>query len=155
MGFSLSTPVTGAAQTGFTSPTYTVASDNAPDINAKQWAVTALGGTQAGVVAHSVSAPFTISQFRPKNPQTLKALNKLTGQLDSVGMNTYKTITRKGVLPLAGQAYRTMRITTVIECPAGADTADAANVRAALSAHLGALAQQSAGLGDTIVTGVL
>lgn len=50
--------LTGAEQTGFTSPTYTTAADNAPDFNAKQVAVTAVGGTQAGVTAHSVSSPF-------------------------------------------------------------------------------------------------
>jgi hypothetical protein len=48
-----------------------------------------------------------------------------------------------------------MQITTVIDLPAGADTADAANVRAALSAHFGALSQQSAGVGDTTVSGIV
>jgi len=67
----------------------------------------------------------------------------------------YKFITRKGVLPLAGQPYSTMLITTIIEVPAGADLADASNVRAALSAHFGSLSQQSAGFGDTSVTGIM
>jgi hypothetical protein len=70
-------------------------------------------------------------------------------------MNTYKVITRKGVLPLAGQSFRNMTITTIIEVPAGADTADQANVKAALAAHAGALWQQSAGVGDTLMTGTL
>jgi hypothetical protein len=48
-----------------------------------------------------------------------------------------------------------MQITTIIDVPAGSDTADAANVRAALSAHIGALSQQSAGIGDTGVTGIV
>jgi len=69
-------------------------------------------------------------------------------------MNVYKVITRKGVTPLAGQPSRTLLITTSIEVPAGADTADAPNVRAALSAHIGTLSQQSAGIGDTGVSGV-
>jgi hypothetical protein len=47
-----------------------------------------------------------------------------------------------------------MIITTVIEVVAGSDTADASNVRAALSLHIGALSQQSAGIGDTSVTGI-
>jgi len=42
MTFALSSPVTGAAQTGLTSPTYTVTADTPPDANAKQYAVTAL-----------------------------------------------------------------------------------------------------------------
>lgn len=59
MSFTLTSPITGAAQTGFTSPTYTLTSDLAPDNNGKQVAVTALGGTQVGVTTHSVAAPFT------------------------------------------------------------------------------------------------
>jgi len=155
MPFNLTSPITGAAQTGLTSPTYTLTQDNPPAINAKQWVASAIGGTQSGVVAHSVAAPFTVSMFRPQNPQVLKPVNAVTGVLDRVPMNTYKVITRKGVLPLAGQAYRNMIITTMIEVPAGADTADPANVRAALSAHIGALSQQSSGIGDTVVQGVL
>jgi hypothetical protein len=64
-------------------------------------------------------------------------------------------ITRKGVLPLAGQPYQTMQVTSIIEVPAGSDLADPSNVRAALSAHIGALSQQSAGVGDTAVSGLL
>nr|UJQ85505.1 MAG: hypothetical protein 2 [Leviviridae sp.] len=155
MAFALTSPITGAAQTGFTSPTYTHAADMAPDVNGKQVAVTAIGGTQAGVVAHSVAAPFTITFVRPKTFKVLGKPNPVTGLLPSVPMNTYKVITRKGVLPLAGQPYATLRVTTIIDVPAGSDAADAANIRAALSAHLGGLAQQSAGIGDTSVTGVV
>jgi len=153
MTWAPSTPVTGAAQTGLTTPTYTLTSDVAPDVNGKQHAITALGGTQTGVVAHSVAAPFTVTFWRPKTFKSLGLLNA-NGQLSSVAMNVYKVITRKGVLPLAGQAYKNMQITTIIEVPAGSDTADSANVRAALSLHLGALNQQSAGLGDTTISGV-
>jgi hypothetical protein len=70
-------------------------------------------------------------------------------------MNTYKVITRKGVLPLAGQAFKNMVITTVIEVPAGSDVADPNSIRAAVSAHIGALSQNSSGYGDTIVNGML
>lgn len=45
MTMNLTTPLTGAAQTGFTAPTYTLTLDVNPAQNAKQWAVTALGGT--------------------------------------------------------------------------------------------------------------
>jgi hypothetical protein len=155
MAWSLTSPVTGAAETGFTAPTYTHVADQAPDVNAKQVAVTALGGTQAGVVAHTVAAPFTTSVFRPKTFKVLPKTNPVTGQLPSVPMNVYKVITRKGVLPLAGQPYSIARMTTIIEIPAGSDTADAANLRAMQSMHIGSLSQQSAGVGDTTVAGVL
>lgn len=155
MTFSLSSPITGGAQTGFTAPTYTHVPDNFPDVNGKQVAVSALGGTQAGVTVHSVSSPFTIAALRPKAYKVLGKTNPVTGLLPSVPVNQYKVITRKGVLPLAGQPFSAARITTVIEIPAGSDTADPSNLRAMFSAHIGALSQQSAGLGDTVVSGVL
>lgn len=66
MTINVTTPITGGAQTGFTAPTYTNAADLSPDINAKQYAVTGLGGTQAGVTAHAASSPFLITYYRPK-----------------------------------------------------------------------------------------
>lgn len=155
MAISLTSPVTGSAQTGLTSPTYTHVSDVAPDVNGKQYAVTALGGTQTGVTVHSVASPFTTSFWRPKVMKILGNPNPITGVIGSVSRNVYKVITRKGVLPLAGQPYQTMLITTTMEVPAGSDTADAPNVRAALSMHFGSVSQQSAGIGDTAVLGVL
>ena len=155
MSFALTSPITGQAQTGLTSPTYTHVSDSAPDITGKQVAVTALGGTQTGVTTHSMSSPFTLTFFRPKVFRFLGKPNPTTGLIKDVPRNSFKLITRKGVLPLAGQPFQNMQITTVIDLPAGADTADAANVRAALSAHFGAIVQQSAGIGDTTVSGVV
>lgn len=155
MSVNLTSPITGAAQTGFTSPTYTHVSDVAPDSNGRQVAVTALGGTQTGVIAHSVAAPFTLTVVRPKVYKVLGKANPVTGLISNVPKNVYKFITRKGALPLAGQPYQTMLITTVIEVPAGADLADAPNLRAGLSAHFGGIAQQSAGFGDTAVSGIL
>jgi len=155
MTFSLTSPVTGSSQTGLTTPTYTLTTDTAPDNNGKQFAVTALGGTQTGVTAHSVAAPFTVTAVRPKTLKSLGQPNPVTGVVKVVPRNTYKVITRKGVLPLAGQPYATMLITTTIEVPAGADLADAPNIRAALSAHIGSINQQSAGIGDTAVSAIL
>lgn len=154
MAISLTTPVTGGAQTGLTSPTYTVSVDVAPDVNGKQWAVTALGGTQSGVTVHTVSAPFTVAFWKPKVNKTLGTPNPNTGIISGVGRNVYKQITRKGVLPLAGQPFQTMLASTSIEVPAGSDSADAPNVRACLSLHFGAANQQSAGIGDTVVSGI-
>lgn len=155
MAVNITSPLTGAAQTGFTSPTYTLTPDIAPDNNGKQSAVTGLGGTQAGVISHSVASPFTITVVRPKVLKTLGQPNPVTNVVKNVPRNVYKVITRKGVLPLAGQASAVMLITTTIEVPAGADLADPSNVRAAESAHIGALNQVSAGLGDTSVSGII
>lgn len=155
MTITVTSPITGAAQTGLTTPTYTLTADLAPDNNGKQNAVTALGGTQTGVTTHSVASPFTITATRPKVMRFLGKPNPVTGLVREVPRNTYKVLTRKGVLVLAGQPYTNMQITTIIDVPAGSDTVDSANVRAALSAHIGALSQQSAGIGDTANSGII
>lgn len=153
--FNPSTPITGAAQTGLTSPTYTIVEDSAPSSNAEQYAITALGGTQTGVETHSVSRPFTVTMFRPASFKALGLPNPVTGVVASVPRNVFKVITRKGVVPLSGQSPVVMLVTTEISVPAGADDADPESVRAALSAHFGTLWAESAGIGDSCINGVL
>lgn len=156
MSYNPTSPLPGATQTGFTSPTYTLSSDIAPENNAVQHAVTALGGTQPGTVdAHSVSRPFTLTAIRPKVFKYLGIPNPVTGLIGQVPYNRWKFLTRKGVLPLSGQPNKIAQIYTVVEIPAGVDTADADNIRAALSAHVGLLTDQSTGIGDSLVTGIL
>lgn len=156
MSFTLTTPVTGGAQTGLTTPTYTIAADTAPTSAGKQYAVTALGGTQTGVdSASSPSKPFTVTLERPATLRALPALNGSTGVLPNVPRNVYKIRVRKGVVPLTGQAPQTLIAELAISVPAGADTADAANIRAAMSLLIGSLNQISASIGDTLVTGVI
>jgi len=153
--WSPTSPITGAAQTGLTSPTYSFVADTAPDSNGKQVAITALGGTQTGVTTHSGGAPFTVTFAKPKQYKSLGKANLQTGVVGSVPRNTYKLITRKSVIPMAGQPPTVMMVTTTIEVPAGADTYDAPNVHAGVSAHLGALAENSVGLGDTVVSNII
>jgi len=155
MAITIPASITGAAQTGFTTPGYTTVADTPPDVNSKQNAVTALTGTQTGVDVHSVSKPFTITVTRPKVMQALGKPNPVTGLIAKVPQNTYKVLTRKGVLPLAGQPNQMLIIRTEILVPAGSDTADAPNIKAALSAHIGSLSSFSAGFGDTVLNGVL
>lgn len=155
MSIAVTSPVTGAAQTGFTAPTYTNVVDVAPDINGRQYAVTALGGTQVGVRTHAVSDPFTVTFNRPKAPKALQSPNPVTGRYGSVPKNTYSVIIRKGVNFAANQAPEIMLARCYIDVPAGSDAFDSANVRAAMSLMIGALTQQSAGWGDTLVNGVI
>lgn len=155
MAVTIGTPITGAAQTGLTSPTYTLTTDIAPDANGKQYAVTALGGTQAGVTFHSVSSPFTLTVSRPRVFKSLGKPNPTTGLVKDVPMNVYKFLTRKGVTPLAGQPYAIAMCRIEISIPAGSDTADSANLRAMLSAAFGAAWAQSSGFGDTVASGIL
>lgn len=155
MAFSPTSPVTGAAQTGLTSPTYTLSADVAPDVNGKQYAVTALGGTQTNVTTHSMASPFTVTFTRVKNVRSAPMPNPSTGLIGNAPMNTSKYIVRKGVLPLASQAAQVAFVKMEIGIPAGSDTADAVNIRAMLSAAIGILQQQSAGIGDTVITNLL
>lgn len=155
MPFVITSPIVGSAQTGLTSPTYTTVADSAPSQNGKQVYVSALGGTQTGVIAHTASAPFTVSMFRPATLKVLAPVNPVTGSLRNVPVNTYKVITRKGVLPLVGQPHKVLPITTMLDIPAGADVADPLSVRAAISAHIGALIQLSNELGNSALTGTI
>lgn len=152
---TLPASITGSAQTGFTSPTYTTVVDTPTDVNSKQVAVTAIGGTQAGVDVHSVARPFTVSVSRPKQFQVLGKPNPTTGLISSVPYNTYKVLVRKGVTPLAGQPSAVAILKLELQVPAGSDIADPANIRAAVSAMIGTLSNISSGLGDTLNQGVL
>lgn len=153
MTMSLTSPVTGGAQAGFTAPTYTHVAGSAPDVNGRQYNVTALGGTQAGVdAASTASRPFTITSWWPK---VLRALSYVTGsgRTVQVPMNVYKVVTRKGVTCHADLPAVVAIVTSMIEVPAGSDVLDAPNLRAMLSLHIGGLNQVSSELGNTIVSG--
>lgn len=152
MAFTLGAAVAGATVPGFTTPTYTFSADTAPDVNGKQFYVSALGGTQAGVTTHSSADPFTACFWKPKIIKNLGPVVPNTGRVSRVPKNVHKLVVRKGVTPLAGQPKETMIVTLIVETPAGCDTADAPNLKAAVSAALGALANQSSGIADTIVT---
>jgi len=152
MAINLTSPVTGAAQTGFTSPTYTLSVDTAPSPNGKQWAVTGLGGTQANVDIHTIAKPFTIAYFKGVL-RSLGVPNLLTGLYKSIPRNKQRIVVRKGVNSAAnapGIAY--LRIE--VDAPAGADTYEPEDLKAMLSLGIGALYQLSAGLGDTTQSGI-
>lgn len=155
MPFAPSTPVTGAAVAGLTSPTYTLTTDTPPSQNGKQYAISALGGTQAGVDVNSVSKPFTLTFFRPQVLRVLPQANPVTGIIKNVPMNTYKLITRKGAAPAANQVNSMIRITTIIEVPAGTDTYEPEEINAALSLHFGAGWANASDIASTVRTGVL
>ncbi len=154
MTLAVTTPVTGGAQTGLTSPTYTLLTDVAPTTLGKQYAVSALGGTQTNVRVHAVSDPFTITLSRAPNLKALQSANPVTGRYGSVPKNVHKILLRKGVNFAANQAPEVMIGRVELEVPAGSDSYDPANIRAGLSLLIGALTQISAGIGDTAVTGV-
>lgn len=155
MSITFTSPLTGGAQTGLTSPTYTTVADVAPDNNGKQVAVTALGGTQTNVRTHTPSDPFTITFVRPKVLRALPNANPVTGRYPTVPNNVYEFIIRKGVNYAAGQSplIAITRVSSTV--PAGADSYDSANVRAMASYASGLMTDVSAGWGDTLVTGIM
>lgn len=155
MAISPTSPLTGASMPDLTTPTFTLTADTAPNARSKQWAVTALGGTQSGVDVHSVSCPFTITFERPASFKLLGQPNPVTGVVSNVGRNVYTVRTRKGVTPLSGQSEQVMLIETKVSVVAGSDTADAVSIQSALSAHIGALSDQSDEIGDLAQDGVL
>jgi hypothetical protein len=156
MSFTLTSPITGGAQTGFTTPGYVIAVDTAPTSAGKQYAVTSITGTQTGVdTSSSPSNPFTITLQRPPVLRTVGAVDPVTGALRSVPRNTYKIIVRKGVLPLLGQPKSVFNATLTFDVPAGGDSADAANIRALCSLMFGSITSISASIGDTLVSGVI
>jgi len=154
MTFAVTSPVTGSAQTGFTTPTYTVGADVAPTINGKQWAVSAVSGTGNTPRVHSISDPFTITMTRAAVLKQLPAINSQTGRYGSIPKNTHVILVRKGVNYAANQSPETALARLEISVPAGADAYNPVDVRAMLSLFGGAFAQCSAGIGDTAVTGV-
>lgn len=155
MSYSPSSPVTGGAQTGLTSPTYTIAAAASPDgAYGVQRVVTALGGTQTGVTVHTPSSPFLVNFVGPKQFQLLGAPDA-NGIIRRVPRNKWKLVALKGVTPASGQLVVPMQGTVSLEVPSGAETYDSANVRAMISLLIGLLNQVSAGLGDTVVSGVV
>lgn len=155
MSFAPSSPVTGATITGLTSPTYTLTADVAPSPNGKQYAVTALGGTQTGVDINTVSKPFTHTFFRPEVLRPLPQANPVTGVIKAVPVNSYKLITRKGAVPASGQNPLICRITTTIDVFSGTETYEAEEINAMLSSHIGIMSQQADGIANTVKTGIL
>ena len=158
MSFAPSSPVTGSPMTGLTSPTYTLSADVYPaGVNGKQYAVTALGGTQTGVFAHSVDRPFTIAMTRPKSVRSGPSVGAFaTGKVGTIPKNEFSIIVRKGVASNTTYApYEVELIKMTIAVPTGAGTADAVNVRAALSLLFGTCFASSDAIGDTIVSAVL
>lgn len=154
MSFAPSTPVTGAAISGLTSPTYTISADTAPSASSKQYAVTALGGTQTGVLAHTISSPFTLTMFRPGTFKVLGQPNS-AGVVRAFPKNIFEVLTRKGVGVLANQPTQILPIRTTLGIPAGSDVYDAVSVKAAISAHIGLLWAIAQGISDTSLTGTL
>jgi hypothetical protein len=154
MSLVLSTPVTGGAQTGFTTPAYVLTTDVAPTINGRQYIVSGLTGTQTGVRTHAVSDPFRVTLSRAATLKPLPPVNPITLRYGNIPKNTHSIIVGKGVNVAANQQPEVLNIRCYLDIPAGSDSYDSPNVRAACSLMSGVWTQIPAGIGDTCVTGV-
>jgi hypothetical protein len=155
MSISLSGTITGGTMSQFTTPGYTVTTDVAPDTNGKQFAVTALTGTQTSVRTHAVSDPFFITFFRPKNPKALPNPNAITGKYGAIPRNTHGCVARKGVNYAANQAPDIATFRGSWDIPAGSDAYDSSNIRALHCFLVGCLSNQSQGFADMLVNGII
>nr|URG16448.1 MAG: coat protein [Leviviridae sp.] len=154
MGFSPDLTTTGAPIAAFTSPTYTLVTDLAPDVSSRQWAVSACGGTQTGARASSNGDPFT--QTIKRGPyRALPPANPVNGSYGNVPRNVTEVITRKGVMIDSSGTIQVLEIRTTVRVPAGAESNDAVNIKAAVSAHEGLLYEESSDFADTLITGIL
>lgn len=153
MTWSPDSSTTGGAQTGFTTPTFTLVDDTAPVVNAKQKTVSAVTGTLTAT-ANSASRPFTSTFYKPAVLKPLPSPNPLSGVYGPIPNNQYKWIVRKGGFASAGVPVVAIARLT-IDIPAGMDSYNPDEVRALASYLVGQLNEESADLGDTLVTAVL
>lgn len=160
--FSPSSPVSPSSQvlTGFTSPTYTIASTGSVTPTLKEYTVTAHGGTQpAGVHDHSLSNPFTLQCTKPNK---LRIPNYSVDQygrvIGSVPKNTYRFSVRSGLALTADGntgAVDVGKFTVELVIPAGAEVYASDQIKAALLLLLGSVSNQLSGVVDVTATGIL
>ena len=154
MTWSPDSSILGGAQTGLTTPAYTLAADLAPDAASRAYVVTALGGTQTNVRSSTAGDPFT-ALIRRGRYQSIPPKNPVTGAYGNVPLNRIEVLCQKGVYIDSSNTLRTARIRVIAELPAGCEAADPANVRALASFTIGLLSEESQDYGDTLITGIL
>lgn len=159
MALNPTSPTTGSAVTGLTSPTYTWTEDST-DVNSRRFVVTALGGTQTNVEVHSVSSPFYITVSRPKELRTLPRANA-SGMYPQIPVNEFRVKLVKGCTinsQVAGVSSEAQILGELrIRVPAGAELSnnDPEEISAGLSFLAGFLNANASGVVDLIKTGLL
>lgn len=154
MPFSPDLTTTGTAQALLTSPTYTLVADLAPDVNSRQWAITALGGTQTGVRTSTAGDPFT-QTIRRGAYKALPPKNPVNGSYGNVPKNKTELLTRKGVKIDSAGTIAIADIRTTVNIPAGSELNDSVNIQAMISAHFGLEGEESSDFGQTVITGLI
>jgi len=144
------TTVTGAACTGLTSPTYTMSQQSA-SATEKLFTVSALGGTQTGVSAHTNELPFKVYSRVPARFKIPGARSQTTGMYVGPGSGRKNEIVLgcvKGVNlldGLSGYQYDTINGQLTIRLPAAVGN-DAEQIAAFLSLFAGILWANASGI---------
>lgn len=149
---SVEPTVTGGVATNYlTSPVLTTVKDKPLDTNQNQVACTALAsGTATNGRYHTPSDPFTATSSRPKSVKTLQSVGD---DLDQY--NEYSILVRKGVKCRSTGEIRVQTVRIIYRIPVGAETYDAVNVALGASLAHGIIAEESSGIVDTIISGLL
>jgi large exoprotein involved in heme utilization and adhesion len=126
----------------------------ASDNRSKVWYVSAIGGTQVGVVTHSLDNPKQVILKKPARFLNASGFNTASGKFNNVPRNTSKVITRSSAHISASQT-EVFPITTEFNIPAGSMAYDAANVEAAILVHICWLYANRAELVDYLKTGIV
>jgi len=154
MALTITSPITGAAMTGFTAPTHTHVSGTAPQYNGNQRLITSLGGTQTGAQVNSTTVPFRLNFVTPQVIKGPAPLNSVTNKLAGNNRNKWLFLGQKGGLLLpSSYVYDQLNARLELDVPAGLETASPGEIKSFLSAFIGALWGNSASLADTIIAG--
>lgn len=139
---NLSSPITGMAQTGLTTPTFTLTTDAGISPNQKQWLITALGGTQTGVSAHKVDSPFLVSYTKPSSPKAIpREFMTASGPIGNIPKNVYRLFGRKQVLVNGSYGTAPCDMEITFRVPVGATVQDLTSIKSLISMMGGALTQ--------------
>lgn len=158
MAFSPTSPITGAAVTGLTTPTMTFVEDQAPNGNQRKFVVTQLGGTQTGCEVHSNASPYYVLVTRPAQSKPLPRINPQTGQYVSVPKNEYRVQFFKGAtIGSTVPQEDVILMDARFRVPAGIDLAanDTEELKTLLSFIGGFFYSNASGLYDLITTNLI
>lgn len=145
---------TGGAQTNLTTPTYTYVAGVAPAANSRRYVVTTLGGTQTNVRKHTAGDPFQMTVKREPY-KALPAQNPVTGSYGNVPLNRTEWNFEKGLKIDSAGTIRVGRIRVIAELPAGSESNDSINIEALTSMAVGTLSEESADVGESLISGVI
>jgi len=154
MSWTPTNPVSGGTVTGFTTPTYTMTEDRSSSPHQRRFVITSVGGTQAGVEAHSNLSPFYLTVDRPPAVKSQGAKNALTGVISQVPVNVWRVRLYKGAT-VATDVERTIVFDLQMRVPAGAEVNDAEELKAAFSFFCGWIYNECQFLYPLVVTNIL